>query len=393
MAGGSGIFANVEFDSIGFGGTITLSTAQLQVTEGSQIAATTFGFGDAGNVDVTAQSAELSGNGGGFPSGIFAAAELDAVGQGGNLTLNTNQLQVLDGAQVATSTFGFADAGNLTVQAEQITLSGATPDGRSGFFAVALEQNGNGGDLSVTADRLTIQNGAIVSVSTFPSGGFFLPGSGAAGNLDLTVQNLVLENQASITAETAAGNRGNIGIRTEVLVLRRNSTISTNATGTASGGNIAINAPNGFVVAVPTENSDITANAVLGSGGRVDIVAQGILGIQPRPQLTPLSDITASSEFGLSGDVTVNQLGDGVSSESAEIPQLTPMPNLVQGCQVAPASGQFINVGQGGCGLIPMPPWMLWRFRSISPRPRNGRTASLGLPLLNRLNPGQRLKL
>jgi large exoprotein involved in heme utilization and adhesion len=38
----------------------------------------------------------------------------------------------------------------------------------------------------------------------------------------------------------------------------------------------------------------------------VDITARGIFGLQFRPQLTPFSDITASSTFGLTGTVSLN---------------------------------------------------------------------------------------
>jgi large exoprotein involved in heme utilization and adhesion len=96
------------------------------------------------------------------------------------------------------------------------------------------------------------------------------------------------------------------------LLLRRQSTISTTA-GLAqawgNGGNITITAPRGFIVGVKTENSDITANAFTGNGGRVTITAQGVYGLQFRPQLTPFSDITASSTFGISGVVDLNILG------------------------------------------------------------------------------------
>jgi large exoprotein involved in heme utilization and adhesion len=71
----------------------------------------------------------------------------------------------------------------------------------------------------------------------------------------------------------------------DLLQLRRNSQISTNAgkaQAIGDGGNITINAPNGFIVAKPQENSDITANAFTGSGGKVQINATGIFGIAPR---------------------------------------------------------------------------------------------------------------
>ncbi len=60
-----------------------------------------------------------------------------------------------------------------------------------------------------------------------------------------------------------------------------------------------------FIVATPptgSKGSDITANAVRGNGGRVNITIQGLFGIEFRPQPTPKNDITVSSEFGLTGE-------------------------------------------------------------------------------------------
>jgi large exoprotein involved in heme utilization and adhesion len=43
-----------------------------------------------------------------------------------------------------------------------------------------------------------------------------------------------------------------------------------------------------LLVAVPEENSDISANANSGAGGFIQITAQGIFGLERRSVLTPL---------------------------------------------------------------------------------------------------------
>jgi hypothetical protein len=52
---------------------------------------------------------------------------------------------------------------------------------------------------------------------------------------------------------------------------------------------------------VGLENSDIIANTVKGRGGNIQITTQGLFGLKFRPQLTPENDITASSQFRVSG--------------------------------------------------------------------------------------------
>lgn len=67
--------------------------------------------------------------------------------------------------------------------------------------------------------------------------------------------------------------------------MRHNSLISTEARGTGNSGNIDINTE--FLVAVPSENSDIVASAI--RGGNIKIKAEGILGIEFRYLQTPAS--------------------------------------------------------------------------------------------------------
>ncbi|OAB60428.1 hypothetical protein AY599_18970 [Leptolyngbya valderiana BDU 20041] len=93
-------------------------------------------------------------------------------------------------------------------------------------------------------------------------------------------------------------------LNTQATILRSGSFIETNAEGEFPGGNITIDT--GVLAAL--ENSDISANALNSAGGRVIIDAQGIFGTQFRNQLTPESDITATSELGaeFSGTVELN---------------------------------------------------------------------------------------
>ena len=165
-----------------------------------------------------------------------------------------------------------------------------------------------------------------------------------------------------IGAETASSDGGNITLQVQDwLLLQDNSLISTTA-GTAlaggDGGDIVINAPNGFVIAVPEENNDIAANAFEGDGGSVLITAQGNFGLEFREQRTPLSDITASSEFGVIGDVNLNSPDTGFLENS-----LTEQPDTLLGTEQVVAgsciahrnttNGSLVVTGAGGLTLRP----------------------------------------
>ncbi|MFP4415207.1 MAG: hypothetical protein ACLFVV_27705, partial [Coleofasciculus sp.] len=155
-----------------------------------------------------------------------------------------------------------------------------------------------------------------------------------------------------IIAETDSSEGGNITLNVnDILLLRHNSSISTTA-GTAqaggNGGNIRINSP--FIVGFTWENSDITANAFLGNGGRVDITANKIYGLEFRSRLTPLSDITASSEFGEQGVVELDTLEIDPDTGLLQLPPPASPPDFVNFCQGGSdqTPSHFIISGRGG---------------------------------------------
>ena len=345
--------------STGVGEDIELVADQIQVSDGAEIITTTSGTGDAGAINIASDEIVVSGRsplGQEGPSLISTLVAPGATGEGGALNIETNSLQILDSAQVGTSTAGQGRAGNLSVNSRSVLISGQNALGRSGLFANAVSppntdsSTGAGGNLSVQTETLRITEGGTLNVSNFPSGqgGPQQIGRGDAGNLTVEAQQIFLDGEGVISADTAEGDRGNVTLQTESLILRRGSRITANATGTSTGGNITINAPEGFIVAVPEENSDITANAVLGDGGRVDITAQNVLGIEPRPELTPLSDITTSSEAGIEGETQVERLNTELQTENTPLPQSTEVPRVAQGCSASRTNSSFVQSGRGG---------------------------------------------
>jgi large exoprotein involved in heme utilization and adhesion len=159
---------------------------------------------------------------------------------------------------------------------------------------------------------------------------------------------IYLNNQGSISADTSGGG-GNINLRSPLILLRNGSSISTNARGSnILGGNIDINTDN--LVAVPKEDSDITANSQDFRGGNITVRASGIFGIDFREQLTPLSDITAtgvSEEF--IGTVEFITPGIDPARGLAELPieVVDATDAIAQGCP-ANEGNSFVVTGRGG---------------------------------------------
>lgn len=331
--------------SAGNGGNLMVKTDRLYVADGAQIAVSTSGTGRAGTLMVNAQEIDLVGIGVGAPSGLFASVQSRAGGQGGDLMIVADRLSIRNGAQVVVSTAGSGNAGDLIVNAREILLSGSSPQSRSGFFASAVVDTGNGGDINIAAQRLTIQEGATISVSNFGSTAATAPGRGAAGNILINSKTIDLKTNSSIAASTLAGSSGNVDIQSSQLVMQRNAMISTNSKGSEPGGNIKINSD----VLVGVQNSDITANAVNAKGGQVVITAKSILGLINRDRLTPGNDITATSDLGVSfnGTVQINSLDLNPANGIVALPNSVERPTIAQNCATSSGSS-FISTGHGG---------------------------------------------
>ncbi len=242
----SGLFSSTEAE--GHGGNVTVETDLLQITDGAQIAATAYSSGDAGILNITANNIDILGVSEIFPSGIFASTI--AEGRGGNLTIKSNSLTVADGAQIVTDTFGSGNAGVLNITAENIELIGGSEFNASGIFGSAVMDTGDGGSLNLKADSLSVQDGATISVSNFFSRENNEAGQGKAGNINIQANSLELDNTgsefpSSITASTNNGGGGNIDINiTGDITINNNSEISADTRGDANGGNINLTANN-----------------------------------------------------------------------------------------------------------------------------------------------------
>ncbi|MEM9089700.1 MAG: S-layer family protein [Cyanobacteria bacterium P01_F01_bin.53] len=343
----SNLSSLLAVDSQGRGGEIDLRVGQLEVANGAEVRSTTFGIGPGGKLGIQAQSVNLVGTDD-ASTGLFAAVEAGARGTGGEIAVNADQLAVEDGAQIVTGTLGAGPAGNLRVSVNQVQLSGGNNTARSGLFASALLGAGTGGSVTLDTERLAVSNGATINASNFASTvDGPPPGQGAAGNINIRAGQIQLRDRAQLTTDTLRGDRGNISIQSDVITLADRSTISANASETATGGNINIST--GFLITRPEANSDITANAVQGQGGRVQLSAQQVFGIEFRPELTSQSDITVSSTFGQSGEVFVELTDADATDDLGSLPE-TVLPEdqpIAAGC-LADQGTAFVASGRGG---------------------------------------------
>lgn len=222
----------------GNAGQVTVNTSRLVVQDGGAVSTSTLGTGLAGSLTINAKEfVEISGRPPepSLPSFVGSSAPIvpkplqqayglseKPSGFSGNVTINTEQLIITDGATVEVSNQGIGNAGTLRINANSILLD---------------------------------TRGVITAATA----------SGEGGNLDLNVRDLLLlRNNSQITASAGGtGNGGNIRINGGAIVAvpTENSDISANSVD-ARGGNVTINASGIFGIQFrpqATPLSDITA--------------------------------------------------------------------------------------------------------------------------------------
>ena len=328
--------------------------------------------GAAGIIEINADEISL------IDSGI--GSETGGQGEAGEIKINATKIYLND-SSITSNTLESGKAGKITLNADSLTL-----ENESNISSNTLG-SGQGGNIELQIKKdLSLKNKSFISVSSnFPddtveTGNQTNNQLGAAGNINIQAGEVKLNNQSRLVAETDSGKGGeiNLGIQ-DFLLLRSNSSISTTAgiAGTGgNGGNISIQSP--FVVAAPSQNNDITANAFNGSGGKIEVNAVGIFGLTPRtredlvtvldtndpsqlnPQQLTSNDITAISQTNpnLEGVLTINTIDNGnIQNSLRELPQnLIDTNILIANSCVARRNQQdstFYITGKAGLPYVP----------------------------------------
>jgi filamentous hemagglutinin family protein len=344
-------------------GMLKISTDQLSILNSGVISSSNLGSGRGGDIVVVANTVKVDGFNPRIQlSSLLTAAAL-GVGNAGNLSIQTQALSVTHGGNVNTSTLAIGNAGSLEINATRLVeVSGSVPSLSNVIEASTIASaasvvtrevqqrlglppipSGAAGRLTINTPSLSILDGAAVKVDN--------QGLGNAGTLRVNANSIYLKGGSTIAAATALGEGGNLSLQTQTLLLRDRSVIRATAGGAGKGGNITIQSP----IVLGLENSDIAANAVRGQGGNIQITTQGLLGLKFRDRLTSDNDITASSEFGVSGTVQVNAIGVNPSAGLVVLPvePIDPSQKIATGC-AAKNDSSFVATGRGGVPKNPM---------------------------------------
>jgi filamentous hemagglutinin family protein len=302
-----GIFSSSGKKVIGDAGSIMVNAKNIDIN-GAFIGSDTGGIGNAGSVTITSDSLKLINRG-----SITSAVEETAEGNGGNVTLNIDQLEI-ENATVTSGTLGNGDAGNVTVNADLIKLH------KDGVIASATNTKGNGGAVSINAGQLEVNDGFVDSRTT---------GDGNAGNLIIVTNFLKLLNNGIINSSsgdknhTPSGNGGGVSINANQLEIS-NAYITSESFGSGNAGQLNVNAnsiqlhENGFMS---------TSTFGQGSAGDIKIATKSLTALGTGNPIIDLSSANLTGIFsgadaesgGQTGTIEVNVKNDIQLNNGAQI--------------------------------------------------------------------------
>jgi filamentous hemagglutinin family protein len=406
----SGVLSAVADTGAGNSEGIVIDTASLSLTRGAVIDTTTFGQGNAGQINITAsEGITLDGQSSqGVGSGVLSAVADTGAGSAGDIKITTNSLSLTEEAFISAETTGAGIAGNITIQANTLeantgqisaTTSSDFPAGDitlniadnlilngadAGLFAQTTGA-GKAGDIIINTLQLTITEGATISA--------FTEAVGDGGNIIINAPvSLTLGANGNLTVETsAAGQAGNITITSDTVTIGQDAQISATATATATstnqqgGGSIAINASNlnitgqlgifaetagaapaGSLQLQPNSNNPnlnirFTGDGLIsalttasGDGGSISLSAPGQIDIQGQGSITvetqgsgKAGDINLSaSSLNLREGVTISASTTGAGSAGNINLNLTNHLNLDKSSIIASTGPE--STGEGG---------------------------------------------
>ena len=322
-------------------GNITINAPFLTVENGGQILASTYGTRTiigAGNVEVNADKVVVSGQGANNPTLISSSTELDNEndihipflqdGRGdhaGNVTINAQSLELLDGGQVLSATFNSGQGGTVTLNVDDILISAtdSAPDREyATLVGTSVEPDSIGGtqakQIIINANTLNVLDGGQVISSTFAQGD--------AGNITVNAGSILVSGSNAVdtalitsTAESGStGDAGSVFITTDELTVQDGAEVLSATLSSGAGGMIDIAAQD---IRLLNAGLISTQSTVSADAGDIDIVTQSL-------SLQSDSAISSAAK-GSSGDagnitITINDElqvlgGSKISTESSSV--------------------------------------------------------------------------
>jgi filamentous hemagglutinin family protein len=371
------IGSRVEPGAVGNAAGVNISTTNLTVSNGGYIDGSTFGQGNAGLIEITANDITFEGEtSNGFPSSAFSQVNPGGVGNAAGVKIKTDNLTVSNGGLISANTFGQGNGGDIQITAsDSILMNTGSIDGdrlnasnsRNGVLAqVRQGAVGNAGDVIIKTDNLNLANGATIGTGTVAQGN--------AGAINITANDITFwgvnlrgepSSVGSRVEQEGVGNAGDVNINTGNFTLTNGGQINAGIVGQGEGGDINITATGDLNVISGRFNSGIfsvvnqeavgkagnvnisTGNLTVTNGGLIDASTSG-------QGNAGLIDIIASDTISIDGERS-----DGSSSRISSRVEPEAIGNAegvtINTDNLTVTNGAYIDAstfGQGNAGLI-----------------------------------------
>lgn len=293
----------VSAETIGQGnsGTLVAQTQRLQLTEGGALQTFTDGSGDTGTLSIAATEGLT----------LTSQAQIRAIVGGGAtgsslpVQIMTPSLSLDGGAQVFSRVSGNATGGEMQIRAGTITLAGG-----SAIQSLVESEFGNGSEINLQADNLSMTNAAISSVNRGGQQGGQLAIT-TTGDIVLTGSQILTRTELGSGSGVTESQGGHVVVRGRSLQLNQGSQLATTITANGQGGMVDIltSEPIRLVGSEPDVpqtfiTSETEGNSLRGTGGAIRLVA-------PTVELTSnatVRSITTSAGNGGDLEITTNLL-------------------------------------------------------------------------------------
>ncbi|RCJ18696.1 filamentous hemagglutinin [Nostoc sp. ATCC 43529] len=229
------------------GGNITINAPTFELLNGGRILNSTSSSGNAGDININAKdSITISGiTAENINAAIFAGTNPDSIGNGGTISLFTNNFNVANGAGVTVRSEGQGIAGDINI------IATGNYTANNGFLSARAEQAG-GGNINITARNIILRNNSDIRTD-------LSTGQANGGNINLNANTIIALEDSDILAFAPEGQGGNIIFNTRALLtsplysptqtstdpnslqsLTNNNSTDINASGAISGNIIGV---------------------------------------------------------------------------------------------------------------------------------------------------------
>ncbi|RKZ53463.1 MAG: hypothetical protein DRR00_04645 [Candidatus Parabeggiatoa sp. nov. 3] len=292
LKAGARITSNVF--STGSGGNLFINSSELLSLSGqrakpfthhditfeqqaSTLNTSTFNTGQAGQINLITDYLNMDGSH--ISADSLANEALTTAGNAGHVVLQAKSVSLTAGARITASTLGSGQGGNIQIQVDgPISLEGEGEQVTySGLLTRTLSQSdsaGCGGNITLTADQLTLKSGATISASTF--------GAGNGGKIAIKIKGL-----ATITGDDSrgegsfigagawsdadnAGQGGSIVLEAKDLQIVGGAGIETGTGGPGDGGNTTIKVSGKTELLGKRSGDDRPSRILTASEGRME---------------------------------------------------------------------------------------------------------------------------